>query len=345
MRKLFIFGSTGDLVKRKVLPALQGLDENLQIWAFGRRDFTDKDYRDFACSGACTSEFAEKLSYCKINIENEGFLELHYDLFDKDEVNLFYIALPPNNIKGILLDLAKLKSNGIKFRVLIEKPFGECLSDAQYLSKLIFNNNLTDEVYLSDHYLFKDSIVDLQPEDFKSFKMVSLENLGLEGRSGYYEKAGALRDMVQSHFLNIAFKLLKNPLEEFDSFEVVHLRRGQYGSGEGRSYEDELGRKSDTETFVKLKIKTRNKEFEFITGKGFSDKVGILKLDGVVIDLHMGKNAYTSIFSHFFEGKKDKFPSVENSILAWKIIEGIDLKKAPLEYYKRGEVSEDFLEL
>ncbi|MDP3882084.1 MAG: hypothetical protein Q8Q31_04390 [Nanoarchaeota archaeon] len=341
--KLFIFGPTGDLVRRKVLPALQSLDKEMDIWALGRRDFTDEDYSDFVCKGLCTTEFAKKLKYRKIDLNNDDFLEPYFNLFDKNEVNLFYIALPPDNIKKILFTLAKIKSGNIRFRVLIEKPFGENLNDAQYLRKIILDNKLSEEVYLSDHYLFKENIVDLTPINFKELKLISLENVGLEGRNTYYEGVGALNDMVQSHFFNIVFKLLENPEEEFDSFEVIDIQRAQYSDGKGESYEKELGKKSETETFVKMKIKTREKTFEFITGKGFSDKLGILGVDSEKIDLHGGENAYVSLFSHFFEGRKNKFPSIDNSILAWKIIESIDLNKVPLEFYGRGESSEDFL--
>src|SRR3989338_607143 len=250
--RLFIFGSTGDLVKRKVIPALQDLKEELQIYAFGRRDFTDETYREFICQGTCTSEFAERICYRRIDLSNEGFLEPHYSLFEKTKINFIYIALPPENIDSILFALIKLKEKGIKFRVLIEKPFGKDSKHALELKKIISEGDLDEEVYLSDHYLFKKNIMDLKPKNFKSLRLISLENLGLEGRNTYYDEIGALKDMVQSHFFNIVFKLFDNPAVEFDSFEVSDIAKVQYTDGNGESYEKELGRKSKTETFVRF---------------------------------------------------------------------------------------------
>lgn len=329
--KLFIFGSTGDLVKRKVLPALQSLNkDNLEIVAIGRKDFTHEIYHDFVCEGdRCSPRFKKILKYIQVDFEKEDICEGNVcrDMFDKKQNNFIYISMPPWTIIKILLSLSKMKKEGFDFSILIEKPLGENLEQAIELKKIINENNL--DVFLSDHYMFKKNVINLNKQKFEKLKIVSAEELGLEKRAGYYDSVGALKDMVQSHFLNIAFRLLNNPEKEFSDFEIKEYKKAQY-----LGYVKELGKESNTETFVKLKIKTKNKEFEFISGKKFSKKTSFLEIDNKKIELETGDNPYEIIFSDFFNNKKEKFPKIDEAILAWEIIRKIESQKTELKFYE-----------
>ncbi|MDE1849085.1 MAG: hypothetical protein KGH55_03580 [Nanoarchaeota archaeon] len=329
--KLFIFGSTGDLVKRKVLPALQELESGeLEVWALGRKDFTEEIYRDFVCRGKCSPEFRKRIFYRKIDLESKNLCEDCMGVFETEEINYFYISFPPELIRKTLESLAYLKSRGIRVRILIEKPFGRNLEEAESLERFINDNFSGGEVWLSDHYLFKENILRLKRTDFRKLKIVSLESIGLEGRS-YYDSVGALRDMVQSHFLNIAFKLAGKIRP--DKIKVLKFERMQY-----LDYAQELGKSSGTETLVKLKIKAGGKEFEFITGKAFDKKVSFMEIDKKRIDLEDKNNPYKTLFSDFLDGRMENFPEISNALLAWRIIERVESSKPKpkLELYRKG---------
>ncbi|HTY44133.1 MAG TPA: hypothetical protein VMC80_02735, partial [Patescibacteria group bacterium] len=260
--KLFIFGSTGDLVKRKIIPAFAGLKlEELEIIALGRQDFTNEMYEDFISKDKWFRNFRKKPVYHRIDFSREIICEKCEEFLDNTENNFFYIAMPPDLIGKILDYLGRIKKKGFKIKILIEKPFGKNLEDAKKLKRIINEKNLSEDIFLSDHYLFKEEIAGLKKTNFRKIKIVSLEKVGLENRT-YYDDVGALRDMIQSHFLNIVFRLLENPEKEFSHFEIEEYKRAQYGNGKDKGYAKELGKKSDTETFAKVRLKTKDREFE-----------------------------------------------------------------------------------
>ena len=330
--KLFIFGSTGDLVRRKIIPAFRELKvKDLEIIALGRKDFTKETYEKFVCDDNCFDDFEREPQYHKADFGDTLICERCGEFLDAEEINYFYSAMPPKNIGLILSYLGKLKRDGYQIRALIEKPFGESLDDAKKLKKLVEEEDLLEEVYISDHYLFKDEILPIKPVDFKKLKIVSLEKVGLENRIGYYDDIGALKDMVQSHLLNIVFRFLKNPGGVFKKFEVVSFERGQYDG-----YTKELGRESDTETFARVVLNAEGKEIELITGKKFDSKIAYIEIDGKKIGLVSDKNAYSELFLNFFSDKREKFPTLDDAILAWKIIDKIESKKDKVSVYKNA---------
>lgn len=334
--KLFIFGSTGDLVKRKIIPAFMDLKiDNLEIIALGRKEFTDDMYQNFICNDDCFRDFKFKPRYHKVNFEGELKCEGCDNYLTKGEEHFFYSALPPKNIGILLRYVGMIKKQGFKVRVLIEKPFGTSLSDAVRLQAAAEKQNLIDDIFISDHYLFKEPILALAVRKFKKIKIVSLEKVGLENRSSY-DEVGALRDMVQSHFLNIVFKLLAEPEKEFANFKIADFRRGQYGDGKTNGYVKDLGKPSETETFAALTLKTERESFEFITGKKFDGKESLLEIDDEKIQMESGNNPYARLFSDFFAKNRKTFATIENSLLAWRIIEKIESKKPPLRYYKEN---------
>ncbi|MCX6750207.1 MAG: hypothetical protein NTZ83_02010, partial [Candidatus Pacearchaeota archaeon] len=210
--RLFIFGSTGDLVKRKILPALHEF-EDLNVYVLGRKKLNNGQYNEEYCK-TCSEKFKLKLNYLQISFEESICSQLN-GLLDKEDVNSFYISMPPSFTIDILNKIIEIKKNGFKIQVLIEKSFGSNLKEAEILAKMINKKGIMEEVYLADHYLFKKSILhlNLNKTSFTKLRLVSLEKIGLEGRT-YYDSVGALRDMVQSHFFNILHKLVKFSAEE-----------------------------------------------------------------------------------------------------------------------------------
>lgn len=341
--KFFIFGSTGDLAKRKIVPALSHIPiHNLEIIALGRRDFVDQTYNEFVCEGGmCFNHLDKKPEYNKIEFKDEIICEKCIEKLDKDNINFFYSAMPPQNIEIILEYIGKIKKSGYKVKILVEKPFGEDLESAKHLKYVVQKENLIEDIFISDHYVFKDEILELNKPHFKKIKIVSLEKVGLENRAGYYNNVGALKDMVQNHFLNIIFKLIDNPEEDFKDFEIISFKKGQYGDGESIGYVKELGEKSNTETFVKILLKTKTKEIEFITGKKFNEKKSFIEIDDKKIILDNEKNSYERLLLDFLSETKTNFPTIDKTILSWEIIEKIQSKKTDLKYYPENLDSKD----
>ncbi|OHA15535.1 MAG: hypothetical protein A3H57_00250 [Candidatus Taylorbacteria bacterium RIFCSPLOWO2_02_FULL_43_11] len=328
---LFIFGATGDLVRRKVVPALLSLNHpNLNIIALGRREFTDSMYQALVCEDdECRKKFEPK--YYKVDFGDSLVCEDCDKYLSKNETNLFYSALPPGQIEDVLKYVGLLKKGGFKVKLLIEKPFGTDLKHAKHLVSVIDQYGLQNDLFISDHYLFKDGVRKVRPRSFSKFKMVSLEDVGLEKRVGYFDRIGTLKDMIQSHFLNTIFRILNDKAEEFSDFKVDHYVRGQY-----LGYAKELGKKTETETYVSLGIKTKNKYLEFISGKRFDSKLGYIEIDGKRTDFGASKNDYKNVFSGFINDLRGDFATIDESILAWEIIEKIEMNKKPVVFYPIG---------
>jgi glucose-6-phosphate 1-dehydrogenase len=270
------------------------------------------------------------LDYIRVDFENKDFKKI-LSFMDKEETNFFYISMPPESTEDILLFLIDVKKKGYKIKVLIEKPFGKSLEHAKKLAQEINNGNLKEDIFISDHYLFKKEILELKNIDFKKLKFVSIEKIGIEGRIGYYNDVGALKDMIQSHFMNVLFRLHK--IKDKTSIKLIEKHWGEYGNGSEDGYIKELGKKSDTETYVDIKFIIDDREIEFTTGKKFNKKETYLEIDGKKIIIE-DENPYGTLFSKFFKNKKEFFPTIEDSILSWEIISKI--KKDRLFFYKEG---------
>ncbi len=337
--KLFVFGSTGDLVKRKVMKALQNLNlENLEIFAIGRKTLDKEEYRNFICSDWCSINFRKNIHYLHVDFE-----KLHHKNFeehlDKDEINFFYISLPPAMQKSIFKFLASLLEN-YKLKVLVEKPFGESEASAIELQKSLESSGLKEHLVISDHYLFKKGFSNLDEEKIKNskkIKIISHEQLGLENRHGYYDSVGALKDMVQSHFLNLILKNLKiNP----EKIKLNRIVKSQY-----EDYEKELGKASKTETFALAEFESEGKIFHLSTGKAMKSKETFIEIDEEKIPAG-NENSYIEVFKNFLSDNTQNFPNIEESVLGWKIIEKLKASEKDnmeVKKYKKGSGIDEIL--
>src|SRR5215207_1480874 len=320
---MVIFGATGDLTHRKLVPALYNLQRErllppgFNVIGFARRDWSDdffrnsllKDAQQHSRSGveeALWQSFAESISYVQASFDNPaGYTALAERLNELDQQRgssgnrLFYLATPPENYATIIQQLgaaglAKSPSSGW-VRIIVEKPFGHDLPSARALNTEVHQVFDEAQVYRIDHYLGKETVQNILVFRFANgifepvwnrryidhVQITVAEAVGVEGRGGYYETAGALRDMVQNHLFQLLALTAMEPPNSFEPDRVRDERvkvlrairpftpaivahdvvRGQYVAGEidgapAVGYRDEptVDRRSTTETYVALKL-------------------------------------------------------------------------------------------
>ncbi len=312
-----IFGATGDLAERKLLPALyqrqvagQFFDPS-RIIGSSRTKMTDAEYRKYAenalkehVSSAeldpeALQTFLERLSYVAADATTgEGFDKLKASIGKDDMIRVFYLAVAPSLFGHIA---KQVESHGLvneKARIVVEKPIGRDLESAKQLNDTIGSVFKENQIFRIDHYLGKETVQNLMALRFANalyeplwnnahidhVQITVAESVGLEGRAGYYDKAGALRDMVQNHMLQLlclvameappsidADSLRDEKLKVLKSLQRINGNgagkltvRGQYRAGASaggpvKGYLEELeGGESNTETFVAIKAEIAN---------------------------------------------------------------------------------------
>ena len=256
---IIIFGASGDLTQRKLIPSLFNLfrkrrtPKKLQIVGFGGTAFTDGQFREHLHKGmkefasySFTDEewdiFAPNLYYISGKYaELNDFKQLagYLTKLENSEANrLFYMALPPTLFPDIIASLdasGQLHENGAWRRVVLEKPFGTDLASAITLNKQVHKALNENQVYRIDHYLGKETVQNILFTRFANsifepiwnrtyidhVQITVAEKVGLEHRAGFYDSVGVLRDMFQNHLLQL---LTLVGMEPPASFSASHLR-------------------------------------------------------------------------------------------------------------------------
>lgn len=317
---MIIFGASGDLTSRKLLPSLfslfsKGLMPNdFYILGVARTNFTDETFREkiteiLPASDEKLKDFLERCFYTQGEYESISlYSDLRWRIKELDKKlktngnKIFYMAVPPTLYLSIIENLSDLGltiQNGAFSRIIIEKPFGFDLESATELDRNLHMNLKEDQIYRIDHYLGKETVQNILIFRFANLifepvwnnhyidnvQITVAEDIGVEHRAGYYERAGLVRDMFQNHMMqllslvtieppssfsadeihNEKIKLFRSirpfPLDDLDSWFV----RGQYGRGkiDGKEvvgYVEEPGvdPESRTETFAAAKFMIDN---------------------------------------------------------------------------------------
>ncbi|MFK7881226.1 glucose-6-phosphate dehydrogenase [Roseobacter sp.] len=309
---LVIFGGTGDLARRKILPGLfrrfcaGQMPPEARIIGAARADISEADYREMVgdaieefSDGAVVDQdhlaaFLADLTYVAIDAKGEnGWRELAGHM-RRDVVRAFYFSVAP----GLFGDLAeRLNNHGLtdeKSRIVVEKPFGRDLATAQQLNRDLAAFFDETQIYRIDHYLGKETVQNLMAVRFGNvlfeplwnsqfvdhIQITVAETVGVGGRGEYYDKSGAMRDMVQNHLMQLLCLIAMEPPARFDPdavrdeklkviralepVEPHHIVRGQYGA----DTEDPIAHpdyrtavadlKSATESFIALKTHIAN---------------------------------------------------------------------------------------
>ena len=298
-RGIVIFGATGDLCKRKLIPALYKLWEkkllpdNFLITGASRRDPGAEVWKESL--GDYPEEFLHHLDYISCDLDDPESL---YHLPETDDTT-YFLSVPPERYENAIISL---KQGGFlddpeTSRIVIEKPFGYDLKSANHLQSVVGRHLREKQVFRIDHYLGKDTVnnilatrfgnILLEPlwnrEYIEEVQIFATETIGCEGRSQYYEGAGVVRDMLQNHMLQVlALIAMEAPCrmnateirrEKTKVLSATRLGRklvtGQY---EGYRDEQGVGSESMTQTFVAGNLfidnwRWKGVPFHFMTGK------------------------------------------------------------------------------
>lgn len=396
---MIIFGASGDLTKRKLMPALytlfkeQRLKGDFSIVGVSRTDYQDESYRTYILEEmhkfvkeelkdeTLMHEFISHVHYHTMNpAEGEAYEGLKARLkeltkTDRPDNLLFYLSTPPSLYGVIPVHLKAAKLNTKASRIIVEKPFGYSLESAQELNKIYASAFHESQVFRIDHFLGKETAQNILAFRFANgifeplwnrnyvdyVEVTAVENLGIENRGGFYDTAGALRDMVQNHLIQLVALTAMEPPIYFneDNFrnEVVkvynslkpltkvdfdeHIVRGQYtASGDKKGYREEkdIAPGSRTETYVAMKLKIDNWRwggvpFYIRTGKQMPTKV-------TEIVVHFKETPH-----QMFIGTAGAHPRPNKLILRIQPNEGIVLKigmKVPGSGFDVKQVSMDF---
>jgi glucose-6-phosphate 1-dehydrogenase len=341
-----IFGATGNLASNKLLPALYHLEaaarlsESLRIVAFSRRPWSDDEWRnhmrevlaDKIKGGFDTPVFARflaRFSYLQGDLNDAASYQALAGRLPSAEAcssTVFYLAIKPAEFPAVIHNLEAVGLNRPRgmHRVVLEKPFGEDIESAQALNRLLHQHFDEEQIFRIDHFLGKETVQNLlvfrfantliEPLWNRNFidhvQITVAESIGIEKRADYYDHAGALRDMLQNHLMQLLTVVAMEPpaVLEADTLRDekvkvlrsirpiskravhAHAIRAQYASGmvdgkavPGYQQEEAVEQNSITETFVAAKFyidnwRWRGVPFYLRTGKRLEHQTSMIAI-------------------------------------------------------------------
>jgi len=324
---IVIFGATGDLTSRKLLPAISRLyvekqiPEKTKVIALGRRTYANEEYLNVMNEAVKLSldlKTLEKLvSYYQIEItkrdEYPSLVETLRGMKHENTRELYYLAIGPELFPVVAenINLSHLVTQGnMQQSIIFEKPFGHDLTSAKMTNEMLWQYFDEKQIYRIDHYLGKEMIQNIMMVRFanrifedswhnrtiKNVKIIAKETDGILGRAGYYDQSGALKDMVQSHLLQmLSLIAMEVPLtyhsEDVKNEKVKvleHLKFDKdsliFGQYEGYHKEKNIPEDSQTETFVFLKAFVQTPRFKgvpfyLMSGKKLDQKESLIIIE------------------------------------------------------------------
>lgn len=375
-KSIVIFGATGDLCKRKLIPALYELfekgllPEDFRVTGCSRRGITRDDW--LKQLGEYPEEFLHMLDYMSADLGNAAQLMN----IPKTEDTTYFLSVPPDRYGPAIMNLkaAGLVDDADNSKVIIEKPFGYDLNSAERLQEIVTTHLREKQVYRIDHYLGKDTVYNilttrfsnvlLQPlwnrDYIEEVQIFASETIGCDGRAQYYESAGAVRDMLQNHMMQIVALIAMEAPCRLDAKEIRRekvkvLSAARLGkklvTGQYKGYKEEEGVDplSQTPTFVAGDLyidnwRWKDVPFNFLTGKKmpYGCCEVVIKLKQPTLDLFPGgENAHKDRIVMRFQPDPHldiridmKSPGIKNTVEAATLTHAYPLKDASQGYSK-----------
>jgi glucose-6-phosphate 1-dehydrogenase len=308
---LVIFGASGDLAKRKIIPALHSVDGSggsLRVLGAGRSELSRADFQAVVNEASGSSALAAEADWVRLDYDSPAsYADLKERLGHGRSV-VFYLATPPQTFGGILAALSQAGLAGRDNpdqRIVVEKPLGQDAPSARLLNQQLRELFNEDQVFRIDHYLAKDTVQNVLAFRFsnsifepvwnrtavQSIEITAAEEIGIVNRAGYYDRIGAVRDMVQNHVLQVLALVTMEPPTTFDPADIRKAKlellravepldpaaavRGQY---EGYLDEKGVDPNSRRETYAAAKVVIENWRWDGVpifirTGKSLRRQV------------------------------------------------------------------------
>ena len=305
---LVIFGGTGDLARRKILPGLfrrflsGQMPAGSRIIGAARSELDADGYRTMIAEAVAEfgghesndknglDAFLKQLDYVAIDARGEGGWSDLAGIVRQDVVQAFYFSVAPSLFGDLAERLHTNKIANAQSRIVVEKPFGRDLASARALNETLAAHFDESQIYRIDHYLGKETVQNLMAVRFGNvlfeplwnnhyvdhIQITVAETVGVGGRGAYYDKSGAMRDMVQNHLMQLVCLIAMEPPGQFEAdavrdekLKVIralqpidhhHIVRGQYDPGpDGPGYrEDAENPRSFTESFIAMRCHIAN---------------------------------------------------------------------------------------
>ena len=305
---LVIFGGTGDLARRKILPGLfrrflaGQMPKGSRIIGAARSEMDNAGYRQMIADAIAEfggeerndsnglDGFLETLHYVTIDATGDGGWKELYDVTRDGVIQAFYFSVAPSLFGDLAERLHTHKIADADSRIVVEKPFGRDLASAKALNDTLAAHFEERQIYRIDHYLGKETVQNLMAVRFGNvlfeplwnshyvdhIQITVAETVGVGGRGAYYDKSGAMRDMVQNHLMQLLCLIAMEPPSVFDADEVRdeklkviralqpvephHIVRGQYDAdADSPSYRADVENpRSFTESFIAMKVNVSN---------------------------------------------------------------------------------------
>ncbi|MGB3379480.1 MAG: glucose-6-phosphate dehydrogenase [Allopontixanthobacter sediminis] len=328
--RLLLFGATGDLSQRMLLPSLCALDAdgllgpNVKIIGTARSEYSDSQFRNFARAAlekflpadrrGSMASFLNRLSYQNLDATTlDGFDDLAAKVGKTEHGLAIFLSTAPSLFEPTIAGLQHAGLATGNVRIGLEKPLGTDLASSREINDAVASAFSEDRIFRIDHYLGKETVQNLLALRFANILFEPLwnaahidhvqitvaETVGLEGRVAFYDDAGAIRDMVQNHMLQLLALVAMEPPGSFDAtsvrdekvkvlrslrdVEIGQTVTGQYRAGaiSGKAvpgYDEELQKASNTETFVAIKAHVDNWRWKGVpfylrTGKRLPERV------------------------------------------------------------------------
>ena len=328
---LVIFGGTGDLARRKILPGLYRrfrsgqMPGTARIIGAARSDLDAAGYQAMIAGAiaefggpekddkACLKQFLAQLDYVKIDATGEGGWDVLAGMARDDVIKAFYFSVGPSLFGALAERLHTHNIADASSRIVVEKPFGRDLETARALNETLATHFKERQIYRIDHYLGKETVQNLMAVRVGNMiyeplwnnhyvdhiQITVAETVGVGGRGAYYDKSGAMRDMVQNHLMQLLCLIAMEPPGQFEAdavrdeklkviralqpVEPHHIVRGQYDArDEDPSYRDDAENpKSFTESFIAMRTEIANWRwagvpFYLRTGKRLKERVSTI---------------------------------------------------------------------